>query len=195
VNQRLTTKTAEANYQNARLDREVAQVAVTEYVQGHFASQKHNVGGEIRIAEAELDLAVEELNAARTNKTRSGLTLRRLELNVLRARFALEKAQHREKVLLDYTKGQKIKELQAAVEKVHSTELAKQATWELEKAKQAKLEYQVEACTILAPIDGTLEYVRRPGNPLDPNFGQIEEGAIVRERQLLFRILTEDQIR
>src|SRR5262249_60366656 len=56
VNQRLTTKTTEANYQNARLDREVAQVAVTEYVQGHFASQKHNVGGEIRIAEAELDL-------------------------------------------------------------------------------------------------------------------------------------------
>jgi hypothetical protein len=186
VNQRITTKAAEANVLNAKLDREVAEIAVTEYLEGDYAGQQLEIRGEIKIAEAELALAQDELNGARSINTLSGRQLRRLELNELRARSALEKAQHRLKVLLQFTKNRRVKELRTAVERAHSTELAKQATWELEKAKEAKLERQIALCTIIAPIDGTLRYTS-----LTP----IEEGAIVGVRQLLFRILPEDQPR
>jgi hypothetical protein len=186
---------AEANSQNARLEREVAQVAVREYVDGEAAGQQMELEGEISIAQAELDLARDELHSARAQKIHSALSLRRLELAELRARFGLEKAQHRRRVLLEFTKARKIKELQSVVERAHSDELARQATWELEKAQEEKLKHQVEVCTILAPIDGVLQYVPGPVNVVDPNFGEIKYGSNVRERQLMFRILTGDQPR
>jgi hypothetical protein len=186
INQRITTKAAEANFQNAKLDREVAEIAVTEYLKGDYAGQQLEIRGEIKIAEAELALAQDVLNAARSNRTYNGRELKMFELKVLRAQFALEKVEHRLKVLLHFTKDRKVKELRTAVERAHSTELAKQATWELEKTKEAKLERQIALCTILAPIDGTLRYAS-----LTP----IEEGAFVGVRQLLFRILPEGQPR
>src|SRR5207253_2774123 len=46
INQRITTKSAEANFQNARLTREVAQIAVTEYIEGIFVQDEATDKGE-----------------------------------------------------------------------------------------------------------------------------------------------------
>ena len=54
-----------------------------------------------------------------------------------KAKFALEQAQTKKDVLEKYTKEKTIKELQAEVEKAKSDELAKKATYELEKSKEA----------------------------------------------------------
>ena len=54
------------------------------------------------------------------------------ELTLKKARFALEQAQSKKKVLVEYTKDKTIKELESEVEKARSDELAKKATWELE---------------------------------------------------------------
>jgi hypothetical protein len=86
------------------------------------------------------------------------LQTRRAELAVLRARFALEKAQGQRKVLVDFTRWKKSKDLKSAVEKARSEELAKQAIWNLEDAKERKLERQIANCTIIAPRDGKLVY-------------------------------------
>lgn len=61
------------------------------------------------------------------------------ELVLKRCEFALEQAQSKRKVLVEYTKPKTLKELRSAVEKARSDELAKQAAWELEKAKGTKL--------------------------------------------------------
>src|SRR5207253_1709775 len=109
VNQRITVTSAEAIYENARLTRENAELAVVEYTEGAFPIQHLEAEGNIRVAEAELALAEEELKVAKNSAAITGsvLHVKRAELAVFRARFALEKSQGRRKLLLDYNKGRK----------------------------------------------------------------------------------------
>ena len=76
--------------------------------------------------------------------------------------------------------------MRSEVEKARSNELAKKATWELQVSKEKKLVRMITNCRILAPSDGTLVYA----NPGDGR-RLIEEGATVRERQVLFEIVPE----
>jgi hypothetical protein len=134
------------------------------------------VEGDIKIAEAEFALAQEELNSAKASTT-DKLAIKRLELAVFRARFGLEKGHGRRQLLVDYTKGKKIKRLKSTVEKTRSDELAKKAIWGLEISKERKLERQIASCTIVAPVDGKLVYARL-----------IEEGGTVGLGKSLFEI-------
>jgi hypothetical protein len=141
---------------------------------------------DIKNAEVELSLAedqLEELKAQKADRKKVVTS----ELALKKARFALERAQLRLKVLLDFTKAKRIKALRSDIEKAHSDELAKKAIWELEAAKTKKLNRQIEACTIKAPSDGTIVRVNRDISIA--NQPPIDEGSTVRERQLLFRIV------
>ena len=181
VNQTVTSKSAEATYEISTLNREVAELAVIEYAEGTFKSEAMEVMADVKIAEAELALAEDELEAVLKlvkAKSVSNIEKKRAELAVLRARWGLEKAQSRRKALFDFTKGKKLKELKSAVEKARFEELAQKANWDLQVSKERKLERQISNCTIIAARDGTLVYAPR-----------IEEGATVRERQLLFEIV------
>ncbi len=89
---------------------------------------------------------------------------------------------------MKYTYEKTIKELESDVKKAHSDELAKQATWELEKGKEDKLEKQIANCTLIAPIDGLVVYANDPNRMFGSNQSQIEEGATVRERQKVISI-------
>jgi len=51
TNQQITTKSAAANYENAKLTREVAEIAVVEYVEGIYVQDLQTVEGEIKLAE------------------------------------------------------------------------------------------------------------------------------------------------
>ena len=143
INQQITVSSARANYENARLARESAEIAVVEYQEGIFRIEIQETAGNIKIAEAELALAEAELEAAAADRGGEKLKKQRAELSVFRARFALEKAQSRKKLLVDYTKGKMVKTLRSEVEKTHSAELAKQAIWGLETAKAKKLEAMI----------------------------------------------------
>ena len=138
---------------------------------------------------AELGLAEDELNTLKTGNAGPTAQIKRAELGVLRARFGLEKAQGRRKLLSDYSKPKKIKELQTAVEQARSAELAKKATWELEQGRVRKLEKQISACRIRAPADGKVVYakVERTDGGLGPP--EIGVGEVVYQRQLLFEIV------
>ncbi|MFI5456649.1 MAG: sigma-70 family RNA polymerase sigma factor [Isosphaerales bacterium] len=194
INQRITTESAKANSLNATLTREEGELAVVEYESGIYVFNLAEIEGDIKIAEAELALAQEELNTAKASTT-DKLAIKRLELAVFRAQFGLEKGQNRKKLLVDFTKPRTIKQLKSDVQKAHSTELAKKATWELETGKEKKLERQIAACEIKAPRDGTLVYfpgrtqvvLRKDGTTAE--IPLIEEGATVRERQILFEII------
>ena len=98
-------------------------------------------------------------------------------------------------MLKEYTYGKTIKELENEVKKALSDELAKKATWELEKAKEAKLERQIKNCKLYAPSDGLVVYANDPNRFGRGNAPQIEEGATVRERQKIFRVPDLSQIR
>jgi RNA polymerase sigma factor (sigma-70 family) len=188
INQQITTKSAEANFQNAVLARENAGFSLQAYVDDIFPREQREAEGELKIAQTELALAQEELESKK--KLAGGdnrlleLKLKLSDLAVARAKLAVDKASNRLHVLTKYTKVKQTRELTTQLESTRSNELAKQATVELEHSRERKLERQIATCSIKAPIDGMLIYANSPANP-----PAIEEGATVRERQLLFRIV------
>ena len=181
------------NFQNSKLNREFAEIAVTEYTEGIFISELTDVEGDIKVSQAEMALAEEELNAAKEAGGGNRLAIKRAELDKFRAKIALEKAQARRKVLVNYTKDKTIKALVGEVEKSRSNELAKGAVWDLEKSKEAKLEKQIANCTIVAPIDGVLQYAKQDPTMTGPFSSRLHQGAIVRGQQILFRIVPRDK--
>jgi HlyD family secretion protein len=198
VNQQIATTSAAANYEKSKLAREVAEIAVVEYLEGIFQTQFFEAEGNIQIAQAELALAEGRLNAVKKAKEKgTEHVLKSAQLTALRARFSLEKAQSRKKLLVDYTKPKKTKDLQSGVEKARSEELTKKAIYSLEDAREKKLEKQIASCTIIASKDGKLVYAapdrnrtvyKRDGSLVNMP-AVIEEGATVRERQILFEIV------
>src|SRR5262249_39606324 len=101
---------------------------------------------------------------------------------------ALEQAKSEKEVLEKYTKPKTLRELNTRVQEAKSTELAKQATWELQLRKEEKLERQIAACTLVAPNDGLAVYPNDPMRSCGSNQPQIEEGATVHERQKIISI-------
>ncbi len=210
VNQRIATESAKANYQNAKLTREVAEIAVTEYTEGIYHQNLATTVGEIRLAESVIQKAESRLERTRRARQRLNDALAPkggakavseivadldlddriddTEQKLTHARISLEKAENKRKVLTKYTKGKTIKQLVSEVEKARSDELAKQATWELEKGKELKLERQIAACTLTAPGTGLVVYANDPRRGFGSTRPEIEEGSTVRERQKILSI-------
>ncbi len=191
VNQKITTESAKANFSNAKLTREVAEIAVIEYKEGIYVQDLATVEGEIKLAESDVTRSEDRLEWAQRMYLKGYVSLAQKvseELNFKKAQFSLEQAMSKKKVLVDYTRAKTIKELESEVEKARSDELAKNATWDLEKSKEAKLERQIAACTLVAPIDGLIVYANDASRSFGSNQPQIEEGATVRERQKIISI-------
>ncbi len=196
-NQKIATLGAQAAFENAKLTREVAEIAVVEYVEGIYKQEFETVQGEIALADAERKRAEDRIvwsdrmyEKGYVSKAQNIADKVSLQQKV----FAFEQAQTKKAVLEKYTRDKTIKELQSEVEKSKSDELAKQQTWELEKDKEAKLEKQIKNCRLFAPGDGIVVYANDPSR-----FGstsvQIEEGAAVRERQKIFSLPNINKMR
>ena len=210
-NQVFAIQGADAAYQNARLTREVAEIAVIEYKQGIYVQQRETLAGEAASCQSEIPMA-----EARRDRLQSALVvLRKLlaanggaartaaeivaevdledrlkaALKVLgEARAAIEQVRIRQEILEKYTAPKTLKELAAKVEKARSDELSRQATWDLEKTKEAKLRRQIQNCKLLALNDGLVVYANDRNKLGGISPPQIEEGATVRERQKVFSI-------
>jgi len=191
VNQQITTKSAAANFENAKLTREVAEIAVIEYVEGIYVQDLQTVEGEIKLAESDLSRSEDRVDWARRMYDKGYVSMAQKvseELALKKARFTLEQSQSKRKVLVDYTRQKTIKELKSEVEKARSDELAKKATYELELSKEKKLEKQIASCRLVAPNDGLVVYANDPNRAFGSNQPHIEEGATVRERQKIFSL-------
>ena len=54
IMQKITVESAKANFENAQLTREVAEIAVTEYDVGIYKQDEATVQGELKLAESDL---------------------------------------------------------------------------------------------------------------------------------------------
>ena len=210
TNQKITVKSAEANYQNAKLSREVAEIAVAEYSEGIYKQNQAELKNAVTAAESAIHKAearmkrtqiarrrLEELHATKGPASTPADLVAELDLEdrveatetvLASERAAVDQARNKLVVLEKFTLPKTIKELTHEVDAARSAELAAQATYELETSKARKLERQMEACTIKAPRDGMLVFAndpnRNPGRPAN-----IDEGATVRERQKIFSVV------
>jgi multidrug resistance efflux pump len=181
--QELAIKAAEAPYQAAKQTREVAELAVTEYLEGIFKQQVQKIDSEITLAKSALTKAEHDL-ATFKRLYEKGLgpkiQVEAHELKVQRARLALEKVQGKKTTLEKYTREKNLKALQSAVEKAKAEELSRQAAFNQEEALREHLKQQIESCKVLAPRSGRISYPE-----------EIEAGADVTKGQLLFRVIAD----
>jgi multidrug resistance efflux pump len=179
--QEAALKTAEGPYQNAKSAREVAELAVTQYLEAVYKPQIQKLEAQISLAESAVKSAEHRVATARRlveKGLRPRTEIQTAELGLQRAKLDLDKALGKKSTLEKYTKERKVKELQSAVERAKSEELARQAAVGQEQAAIEQLKKQIEGCKVLAPADGRIHY-QKP----------IEEGAEVRKGQLLFRVV------
>jgi len=116
----IALQSAAADYENAKLAREVAEIAVVEYKEGIFKQDRDVLKSELALAESDLKRARD--SSASDEK----------------AKLRVERAKQRLTTLEEYTKSKMVKELQSEVEKARSDELAKKATLEQLKAAFAR---------------------------------------------------------
>jgi RNA polymerase sigma factor (sigma-70 family) len=210
VNQVIATNTAEGEYENAKLAREAAEIAVVEFEKGTLKHDLDAVGSQSAAARAAIQKAEQRLE--RTQRARQRLEdlltpkagtrtasdimaeldiedrLEAARQTVENETRSLELARAKREIIEKYTSPRKTRQFKVELASKQSDELAKKATWELSRSKARKLERQIAACTLLAPSDGMLVYANDPVRVFGRNTTQIEEGAMVRERQKIFSI-------
>ena len=148
INQRITTESAEAAYQNAKLAREVAEIAVREYNEGIYKQEQETLKGEIAAARSAIQKAESRLERTRRARQRlnrgrwpeegvpgrprtswptsTSKTVSRPPNRRSCARRRLSSWRRTKQELLEkYTRGKTIKALEIDVEQKRSEELAK----------------------------------------------------------------------
>jgi HlyD family secretion protein len=210
TNADIAIKDAEVDYQNATAAREVAEIAVTAFLEGTYKHELNTVKGEMAIAESavkhaerRLDRArraqkqVVDLLASKKNAVAPSDILAELDIDdridaseqsISREKAALEQAKARQELLEKYTRDRTLKALALDVERKRPDEMAKNSKWHLEQGRAKKLERQIAACTIKAPNDGIVVYANPPRRVGERFPTRIEEGAQVRERQKILSL-------
>ncbi len=161
MSQNIKVQTADAAYQNAKLTREVNEIAVKEYEEGIYLQNLATAEGEVRLAESDIRGSMNEIVAStalfeKIKRISSGsmydtlavvqfeARVKTAELSRRKAELQLEMAKSKLNVLRNYEKPKRLSELRADVEKARSDELAKEQTVQLEKTKLAMLKKQAE---------------------------------------------------
>jgi HlyD family secretion protein len=180
ASEELAIRASEADVEAAKLAREVAVMALTEYKEGLFVQDLQAAAAEIMLSESNLARAEDTVDWVRTMFNKGYVSMATKvseELALKKARLSLEQAQSKRKVLIDHTKNKTIKALLGAVETARARELRKQAVLERERSAVKNLASQIRRCKVTARVGGLVHY----GAPLGA-------GAVVRDGQLLFRI-------
>ena len=184
VNQRISAKSAEAEFENARLTREVAEIAALQYVEGTFRQEQTTLQNEIaaaqtaiRNAESRLEAHEESPHAVQRHDGREwrGQDIRRSPGRArprrphrsdragARAREDGPRAgQDQAGGPQTHTRDKTTKELTIDVVQKRSAERARKAAWELQTSREGRLERSIAVCTLIAPDDGLVVYANVP---------------------------------
>jgi HlyD family secretion protein len=180
--QEIVMRGAEADVHATRIAREVAVMAVNEYKEGTFMQEFAATESGIKLTEAELARAEDNLDWVRRMFEKGYTTMAEkvtAELVLKHARFALELGQTKKKILIDHSKARTIKALTGEVEAARARELAKLAALERERSAQKRLTDQIGRCKVTAPAGGRLKHATPIG-----------AGAVVHDGQVLCKIVT-----
>ncbi len=187
-----------------------AQTDLRKYEEGDWPQQLQEAEEAIVLAREELAQAKDRLDWSTRLEADGFLTrteLERDQLSFERAKIALEQAERRKRLLVDYDNPKELRRLQALVEEakrelervrlqararlvdMESAVQAARARLELENEKLQKLERQIGAARLVAPVGGMVVHARTEGR-----FGSgepIQEGSEIRERQVVATIPRE----
>ncbi len=184
----------------------IAQLELKQYEEGTYPQQLLNAQTEVKMARITLENRLEDLEQSKKLYAKNFVTaadVKKAELDVTNARNALAKAETALKVLTEYTheieltskrnavvqaerRLQRTKRSNASNLSWRSADVnSKERNLNVLKRRYERLQEQLAACEVKAPSDGMVVY----GSSTDRHAQtQIQEGAQVRERQLLIRL-------
>lgn len=190
VAQQILCNTSEALLIQSTNLHETAKIALQEYRDGTFVQTEQTILSEIFVAEENLRRAEGFLKYSEELAAKNFYTTQQLEADrfaVDKANNDLETAKTKLRVLRDYTKVKTINQLEADIKTTAAKMRTDQSTFELDQRKLAEIEQQIAKCTILAPADGQVVY-NNDDDDWDDNPTIIQPGALVRERQIVFKL-------
>ena len=197
LQQRIVYETALANKITAESDVAVAEISITEYLEGTFREERNLT--EKEIFEAEQVLRTKELAYASAERLAAKGVFKSLQVDG--EKFAVESAQkdlelkrNKLRSLDKYTKEKKLQELNSTLKAAQAKLASFEASLELEQARLKREEEQLANCIIRAESEGMVIF---PSMAAWKDTPDIEEGAVVREQQTLLMIpdVTQMQVK
>ena len=184
--QQIKTEQSRAAWQQAKLNFEVAGLAVEEYRDGLYKQTVQSMEGQIALAESDLERSVERLRwtekmldkkyAPASQRSAAERNLAQAKLDLMTSRFDLLNFR-------EYGSPKTLKELSSEVEKRRAEELANNRRVVRLEERLAHYRKMVDFCTIRAPHDGFVIYAN---DPYRRNAVALDAGVQVRQRQELF---------
>jgi HlyD family secretion protein len=188
--QSIVVEQAKASHLQARLDYEIAQLAVREYLEGTVQETVQGMEGSIALARSDVSRAQERLEWTQKMNQKGYASIAQIVTDrqtVATLDLALKRQVGTYDLFLKYTLPKTEKTLRAAVTTAQTSMNNEYVRLQRQLERYELLKKQVERCTIRAPHDGVLFYHKGGGRggPNSQN-AQIEEGMSVRQKQQLF---------
>ena len=188
--QEIIVNTSKATMIQSKNVFDLAEISKEQYLGGEFKELEETVLAEVLVAEENVRRAEQVLEYSQRMAARGYVTRTQLEAD----QFALENmktqlrvANTKLQVLREFTKRKMLTQLESDIRTAEATYLANKATYELDLANLNEIEQQVAYCTITAPTAGQVVYATSQGRR-DDDDPVIEEGTLVRERQVIVRL-------
>lgn len=190
IEQQINCNTSQALLTEAEYALKIAETTLVEYQEGVYRKDLEALQAEIATAEENVRRAKEYLIYSQTLARGGFVTQVQLDSDA----FAVEKAQNEASVartklhvLETYTYRKQVDTFTADVETSKIKVSTEKKSHDLELGKLKLIEDQIQACVIKAPAAGQVVYANQ-NEPWNPAPVIIEEGATVREGQLLIRL-------
>lgn len=190
LQQQILANTSKALMIQSKNIYDLAVITRDQYLDGEFKELEQTVQSEIFVAEENMRRAEQVLEHSEKMFARGYAPAVQLEAD----RFALEKAKMDLKVAetkLDVLRNSTRKKM---LSQYNTDVLTAEAKWqadknshELDLAKLAAIQQQIDLCTILAPADGQIVYANEDDDDWEDRI-MIGEGALIRERQVIARL-------
>jgi HlyD family secretion protein len=201
--QKIAYEKAVATKIQADEDFAAASIAVKEYDLGTYLKDLQSAESQIKIAMENMRSAENTLSHTERMFRKGFVTALQLDadkFSVERAKLDLDAAQISKKVLQEFTRPKTLQGLQATRDAAEARTRSEQAALNLEKAKLDRLQNQLKFSVIKAPQKGMVIYANENSGRrglFSSQSSNIEEGAVVRERQTLIRLpdLTKMQVK
>ncbi len=188
--QRIAVSGAEATVISSDALVRTAEIALQEYLEGTYLSERKTLLSEIALSEQNLRKA--ELNLASAERMAAKGLLKSLQIEaenfaVANTKNLLESAQARLRVLDELTKEKMKVQYESDIEAARAKLGSDKIVLAEEKDKLKEVELQIAKCVILSPADGVVVH----NNTFSGRGGAefvVEEGASVRERQTIIKL-------
>ncbi|MCU0960794.1 MAG: HlyD family efflux transporter periplasmic adaptor subunit [Pirellulaceae bacterium] len=195
--QKIVYQKALATHTQSETDVAVAKIAITEYLEGAYRSKLKTLEKDLAIAESHLRSAKNVLEHTQRMFRKgyvSQLEVEGSEFTVVQAQLELEVKQTEIEALERFTKAKEMETLQSTLKAAEAKLASDKAALELEKSRLDREEEQLSNCVIVAETSGM---VILPSAAEWKDTPDIEEGAVVREDQVLLMIpdLTQMQVK